>query len=163
MRKNYFQGFAATFWPPVAATVVEYSPVQFTCQSNKKEAIEDCKFTVPGFNSEMKISEGLTTEKYKFIGESLSEGECGLRLLSSHRNNTGKVKCKLMVFGDKSEQEAEIELTVLHPIEKLNISSNSNGGHCEFEENDQMEINCTSEGGFPAPSLYLTIGKNFCK
>jgi hypothetical protein len=102
--------------------------------------------------------DGLSLEKYEFIGEGFSKGQCGLRLLSAKKINTGKVRCKL-VLDDLSEQVAQINLTILHPVENLNIFSNSNGSHLEYEENDLMEINCTSEGGFPAPTLYLSIGK----
>jgi len=145
---------AATFLSPDPVTVAEGSAANFICKSESNRAIDECRFTLPGF-SEIKIFPGLKREKYEYIGQDLSKGECGIRILSANINNVGKVKCKLII-DDFSEQVAETNLVVLHPIEKIEISSKNK--FYEYEENVQMEFTCTAEGGFPAPSLYLSIG-----
>jgi hypothetical protein len=142
--------------PPVPDIVVQGYPAEFICQSESKQPIYDCRFKVPGFRSELKISDDLSRPKYEFIGEGLSEGECGLRILSAYGNNTGLVRCTL-IFEDASEQQVESNLAVLHPVENLRIGSNSID--YEFKEKEQMEFNCSAEGGSPAPTLSLSIGR----
>lgn len=116
---------------------------------------------MPGFNSVINvinIFDGLKNDNYEFIGEGLKNGQCGIRLLSANRNNTGKVSCK-MIFEDKSEQTYITDLNILHPIEKLEMSSNSNGNDYEYVINQWMEFTCTAVGGNPAPTyLFLLIG-----
>jgi hypothetical protein len=134
--------------------------VDFICKSDSKKPIDECRFTVPGFASEIKIFGGLNNTKYGFVGEGFSKGECGLRLHSVFRNNTGKIRCNLILNDDAfSKQVVEFNLTVLYPIEKLEIGSNNN--FYEYKENDQMEFTCSAEGGFPTPTLSLSIGMDF--
>jgi len=145
--------------PPVPDIVVQGYPAEFICQSESNQPIYDCRFTVPGFRSELKISDGLSRPKYEFIGEGLSKGECGLRILSAYGNNTGLVRC-ILIFEDTSEQQVESNLAVLHPVENLRIGSNSIEQLYEFKEKEQMEFNCSAEGGSPAPTISLSIGRN---
>jgi hypothetical protein len=145
---------AATFLSSDPVTVVNGSAANFTCTSESNRAISECKFQLPGF-SEIKIFPGLRREKYEYIGQDLSKGECGIRILSTNNTNAGKIKCKL-VLENLTEPVVETNLFVLHPIEKIEISSKNK--FYEYEENVQIEFNCTSVGGFPAPSLHLSIG-----
>jgi hypothetical protein len=154
LKNKYFPGLAATFLSSDSVTVVEGSAANFICKSESNRAIDECKFTLPGF-SDIKIFPGLKKEKYEYVGQELSKGECGIRILSADKNNAGRVKCRL-VFDDLSEQVAETNLTVLHPIEEIKISSNN--PYYEYDENETMEFTCTAEGGFPAPTLSILIG-----
>jgi hypothetical protein len=148
---------AATFLSSDPVTVVNGTAANFICKSESNRAIDECKFQLPGF-SEIKIFPGLKREKYEYIGQDLSKGECGIRILSANINNAGKVKCKL-VIEDFSEQVAETNLVVLHPTEKIQFSSNNI--YYEYKENDQIELTCTAVGGFPAPTMSLSIGMQF--
>lgn len=154
-----FSGLAANFVPSQhSITVVEGAHVEFICESDDRESIAECRFEVPGFASQLKIYDGLKREKYEFIGEGLKNGQCGLRLHNANRISAGKVTCKLILDNDNlAEQLTEIKLNILH-TDKLNISSNSIGSHYEYEENQPMEINCATEGGYPTSTLTLYIG-----
>jgi hypothetical protein len=134
--------------------------VDFICESDNREPIDECRFSVPGFASEIKIFSGVKKDKYEFVGDGFASGQCGLRLLSVNRNNNGTVKCSIVLVNEK-RQEVETEVTVLYPIEKLEIDSNSNG-YYEYKENSTMEFRCSAEGGFPPPiNLSLLIGTRF--
>jgi hypothetical protein len=134
---------------PVPVTVVEGSPVKFICQSDAQQKIKECSFSMAGSVSNCEIN-------HKLNGES----QCSLQLFSVVGNITGKVQCRLIVLEDLSEQVVETNLAVLHPVEKLNIGSNSVGQSFEYKQKAQMEFTCTAEGGFPAPTLSLYIGIN---
>jgi hypothetical protein len=153
-KRNIFPGLAATFLSSDPIAVKQGSAADLTCKSESNRAIVECKFILPGF-SDIKIFPGLKKEKYEYVGQELSKGECGIRILSADKNNAGKVKCRL-VFEDLSEQVAETNLIVLHPIEKIVISSNN--PYYEYKENETMEFTCTAEGGFPTPTLSILIG-----
>jgi hypothetical protein len=152
----------AGFLAPPKVTL-EGSPLVLICESDNKEPIGDCRFSVPGFASEIKIFSGsrYKHDKYEFVGDGLDKGQCGLKLYSVNRINAGKVKCRV-ILNSAEEQVNETEVTVLHPIEKLEIDSNSNTSN-EYQENATMEFNCTAEGGFPSPTLSLFIGMNFIR
>ena len=130
--------------------VVEGSPKDFICESDNNEPIYDCIFTVPGFFTKIKIFSGVQNKKYQFVGDGFSKGQCGLRLLSVNRSNSGSVGCSLE--SDTMTEEAAIDLTVLYPIDHLKFVSNSIDGLYEYKENDEMEFNCTAEGGYPVPT-----------
>jgi hypothetical protein len=150
---------AARLLAPSNATVKEGSPLDFIFESDNKEPIDhDCRFTVPGFPSKFKIFSGVQNEKYEFVGDGFASGQCGLRLYSVNRTNAGKVKCLVVLFNGE-EQEFETEVNVLHPIGKLEMDSNSNG-YYDYKENVTMEFKCTAEGGYPTPTLSLSIGVN---
>lgn len=152
-----FPGLAAKFVPSGSDYVVQGFPVDLICESDHIQAIDECRFTVPGFYPEIKIFDGLKREKYEFIGLGLKNGKCGLRLLKTDKTNNGTVSCKL-IFEDASEKVATTDMTVLHPIEKLEILSNSLERDYVYEENHRMEFNCSAEGGYPTPFLTLSIG-----
>jgi hypothetical protein len=139
---------------PVPVTVVEGSPVKFICQSDAQQKIKECSFSMAGSVSNCETF-GVLTINHKLSGES----QCSLQLFSVIGNITGRVQCRL-VLEDLSEQVVETNLAVLHPVEKLNIGSNSVGQSFEYKEKTQMEFTCTAEGGFPAPTLSLYIGIN---
>ena len=156
LKIKYFPGLAATFLSSDPVTVVNGSAANFICKSESNRAIDECKFQLPGF-SEIKIFPGLKREKYEYTGQDFSKGECGIRILSANINNASKVKCKLVVEDmSEPEQGAETSLFVLHPFEKIQFSSNNI--YYEYKENDQMEFTCTAVGGFPAPTMSLSIG-----
>jgi hypothetical protein len=145
---------------PPHVTLEEGSPLNLIFETVNKEPIDDdCRFSVPGLAAKLKIFSGVKNEKYEFVGDGFAKGQCGLRLHSVSRINAGKVKC-LVVLVNWEEQEFETEVTVLHPIEKLDIDSNSNHFY-EYKENETMEFRCTAEGGYPTPStLSLSMGVN---
>jgi hypothetical protein len=144
---------------PSHVTLEERCPLDLIFDSDNKEPIDECRFSVPGFASEIKIFRGVQNEKYQFVGDGFAKGQCGLRLYSVNRANAGKVKCSVVLVSEK-KQEFETNVTVLYPIEKLEIDSNSNG-YYEYKENSTMEFRCSAENGFPAPTLSLSIGMNF--
>jgi hypothetical protein len=154
-KNKFFPGLAATLFASPDA-VVHGSSMDLICQSEDQKPISECRYEVPGF-SEIKIFDGVSQNKYKFIGKGLAKGECGLRLHSAMGNNTGQVKCRL-IFEDTSEQVAETSLTVLHPIEQLKIVTNSMNSFNNYIENEPMEIKCTAEGGNPPPTLTISKG-----
>jgi hypothetical protein len=151
-----FTGLAATVFLSGSGTVVQGSPVDLNCHSDSRQPINTCRFTVPGFPDELRIYES-SSSNYKFIGQDLFKGRCVLQLFSVFRNNSGKVKCTLLV-NDWTEQLSQTDLTVVHPIEKLGISFFWNGHNFKYEENDMMEFTCAAEGGYPAPNLTLYLG-----
>lgn len=114
--------------------------------------ITSCGFRIPGEYSEQKFNEvWQRSDNYRYFGQGLESGECGIEILSVNENMNGVFTCRLDMNDGGTDALANITVTIAKPpqdprIEIINAQE-------FYESGEEIEAVCTSIDGRPAATL----------
>lgn len=134
---------------------VEGEPIEFVFDTEGRQPIDSCQFSVPGFATDIRVYPGLNRSRYEFAGD-FGHGECGIKIMSANMKNRGEVKSCVSFPNNADIAEAKMTVNMLQPPKNLIL--NANHKNLEYNVGDQLHMECTVQDGDPTPNVTMQFG-----
>lgn len=113
--------------------------------------IKTCRFTFPGEPEEIKLNpDWERTDDFRYHGNGLEKGHCGVLVVGLKVNHHGTVRCFLDPDDGGVEVIGSIEIYILNAPEQPKIIFFPDDN---FQAGNEIEAHCTSNGGRPAANI----------
>ncbi|XP_031629264.1 fasciclin-3 isoform X2 [Contarinia nasturtii] len=135
---------------PRNVTVAEGQNATLLCRASSP--LLTCRFEIPGEKGVRLFDKSDSdNSNFKYFGEGLNQGECGVSIQSVKLIHNGPAKC--ILGGEKSDFEGIIDLVVALPPKRPEINIHTNMNRGSFEIDQDFEAECISRDGRPAANL----------
>lgn len=115
--------------------------------------IVSCKFYIPGENLEIKLNPDWNrNDNFRYYGEGLGNGICGITILNVHKENHGNASCVLDPNDGGLDVWGNIEIIIAKQPQPPQINiPNTNVN--QLEAGAEIQATCESIDGRPAASI----------
>lgn len=119
--------------------------------------ITGCKFVIPGIPLEIKLNPRWPprTDNFRYNGSGLEHGECGITIMSIHRENHGNASCIIDLGDESPDIIGNIEIIILAAPQppELEVAAQNLEAHTE------LEARCTARDGRPEAEIQWFINE----
>jgi CD80-like C2-set immunoglobulin domain len=112
-----------------------------------------CAFRIPGERSEIKLNPavGQRHENFRYFGDGLDKGQCGIEILKVTEEMHGIAMCRLDPNDLEADARGNISIIIAKPPQDPRIEFDENID--SYEAGDYLEAHCSSVDGRPAATL----------
>ncbi|XP_055298603.1 fasciclin-3 isoform X2 [Sitodiplosis mosellana] len=135
---------------PKNVTAAEGQNATLLCRTSSP--LQYCRFEIPG-ESAIRLSDKYESKfpGFKYFGDGLEQGVCGVAIQNVKTINNGPVKCILGL--DQIDIEGLIDLVVALPPKRPEIKINTELHRSSFEIDQDFQATCISRDGRPPATL----------
>jgi len=115
--------------------------------------ITRCVFFIPGEDAEVKLSPTWTRhDNFRYHGNGLENGECGISILNLRAVNNGNATCSLDLNDGLSDVVGQIEIAIARAPQLPEITINNDRGD-RLQADDILDADCSARDGRPAATI----------